>query len=76
MYQQTHDFSDLRAVNALEDHEVDTHLDNRGLPTDGHRHDRILRLLDHGWAPQPSRSPSEAEVSLPQAPLVAGTGVA
>lgn len=52
MYQDTHDFSDLRAANDLTDDALTAALVSRGLKVDGTRIDQIHRLLDQGWQPQ------------------------
>lgn len=64
MYQQTHDFSDLRAANDLSEEELEGELVGRGLQTSGSRVDQILRLLDHGWVPPPSPTHSTSQLSL------------
>jgi len=67
IYQLTHDFSDLRAACALADDTLEAELTHRGvrnIPPD--RTERILALLDDGWTPMPTPSPSSENVQ--QAP--------
>lgn len=55
MYQNSHDFSDLRDADALTEEELSQALTEEGVPTHGNRVERIIRLLDNGWKPPSSQ---------------------
>lgn len=63
IYQLTHDFSDLRAACELPEEVLEEELVRRGhrnIPTEHTA--RVLALLDDGWVPPPTPSPSTENV--------------
>lgn len=77
IYHTTADFSDLRVANVMPDEQLEVELEQRGLPRNGTRVEKILRLLHNGWTPDsappsPEVGAAPAHLRSARQPLVSG----